>query len=75
MPAFPAISLTTNETKSTLLPPSDMDGVEPDGNKKNVLNPTVAIPDEGCISTSECESPKLPPLVVIVVNPADNVSS
>jgi hypothetical protein len=39
--------LTTNETKSTLLPPSDIAGVAPDGNKKYVLNPTVAIPDDG----------------------------
>ena len=52
-----------------------MDGVAPDGNWKNVLNPTVAIPDEGCINTSECDSPIDPPLVVIVVNPAVSVNS
>ena len=69
------MSLTTKETKSTLPAPSDIDGVAPDGNWKNVLNPTVQIPDDGCTNTSECDSPKLPPLVVTVVNPADNLSS
>ena len=39
--------LTINETKSTLPLPVDILGVDPDGNKKNVLNPTVAIPDDG----------------------------
>ena len=66
---------TTKETKSTLLLPSENTGVAPDGNWKNVDKPTVQMPDDGCINTSECDSPKLPPLVVIVVNPADNVSS
>ena len=45
-PVEPCV-LITNETKSTLLPPSDIAGVAADGNKKYVLNPTVAVPDDG----------------------------
>jgi hypothetical protein len=73
-PEYPCV-LITNETKSTLLPPSDIDGAAPDGNKKYVLNPTVAIPDDGWVNTIECESPIVPPVQVIVVIPAANVMS
>ena len=43
-------------------------GAAPDGNKKYVLNPTVAIPE--FIIRIVCDSPSVPsPLDVIVVKP------
>ena len=52
-----------------------MDGIDPDGNKKYVLNPTVVIPDDGWVRTIECESPGEPPVQVIVVIPAARFNS
>ena len=42
-------------------------GSAPDGNKKNVLNPTVEIPELMILTV--CESPSVPPEHVIVVMP------
>ena len=42
-------------------------GVEPDGNKKYVLNPTVAIPELTILTV--CDSPSVPPEVVTVTIP------
>ena len=42
-------------------------GVAPDGNKKYVLNPTVAVPE--LIILTVCDSPSVPPEQEIVTVP------
>ena len=56
------------EIKLTAPSAVGIDGAAPDGNKKYVLNPTVAIPE--FTIRIVCDSPSVPdPLDVIVVKP------
>ena len=57
-----------NEIKLISPLPVGSDGVLPDGNKKNVLNPTVDIPELTILTV--CDSPSVPPSQVTVTIPA-----
>ena len=59
VPAVPTLC-TVNEIRLISPLPVGNDGVAPDGNKKYVLNPTVAVPELTILTV--CDSPSVPPV-------------